>query len=134
MTELKDRLREALEMRNMRPVDLSDKTGVPKGAISYYLAGKSQPKADRLYHIGKALDVNEAWLMGYDVPAERTVEQKKSDVAVDITRRLGADKDFLNVVKRNMSDGEFFELSKMLYNLDADQLASVKNMLSTFSK
>lgn len=134
MTELKDRLREALEMRNMRPVELSEKTGVPKGAISYYLAGKSQPKADRLYHIGKALDVNEAWLMGYDVPAERTDEQKKSDVAVNITRRLGADRDFLNIVKRNLSDPEYFELSKLLYNLDADQLASVKNMLGAFSK
>ena len=134
MAELKDRLREALEMRNMRPVDLSEKTGVPKGAISYYLAGKSQPKADRLYQIGKALDVNEAWLMGYDVPTDRTDEQKKSDVAVDITRRLGADPDFLSVVKRNLSDNEYFALSKMLYNLDAAQLASVKNMLSTFSK
>lgn len=134
MAELKDRLREALAMRNMRPVELSEKTGVPKGAISYYLAGKSQPKADRLYHIGKALDVNEAWLMGYDVPAERTDEQKKSDVAVDITRRLGADRDFLNIVKRNISDPEYFELSKLLYTLDADQLASVRNMLGAFSK
>lgn len=134
MAELKDRLREALEMRNMRPVDLSEKTGVPKGAISYYLAGKSQPKADRLYQIGKALDVNEAWLMGYDVPAERTDEQKKSDVAVDITRRLGADRDFLNIVKRNLSDPEYFELSKLLYTLDADQLASVRNMLGAFTK
>ena len=134
MAELKDRLREALEMRKMRPVDLSGRAGVPKGAISYYLAGKSQPKADRLYQIGKALDVNEAWLMGYDVSPERTDEQKKSDVAVDITRRLGSDRDFLNVVKRNMSDVEFFELSKMLYNLDADQLASVKNLLGALSK
>jgi repressor LexA len=62
--EIKDRLRHALDMNNMKAVELSEKTGVPKGAISYYLSGKSKPKADRLYTIAKALDVSEAWLLG----------------------------------------------------------------------
>ena len=64
IAELKDRLKEALDSRQMRAVDLTEKTGVPKSAVSFYLAGKSQPKADRLYLIARALDVSETWLLG----------------------------------------------------------------------
>ena len=42
-----ERLREAMNHRGIRAVDLSEKTGIPKGAISYYMSGKSRPKADR---------------------------------------------------------------------------------------
>lgn len=69
--ELKERLQEALIIREMRAADLCERTGIPKGAISYYLSGKSQPKADRLHLIAKALDVSEAWLLGFDVSMER---------------------------------------------------------------
>lgn len=82
--EFKDRLKKALEIRNMKAVDLCEKTKIPKGAISYYLAGKSTPKADRLYLICKALDVSEAWILGYDVEMERDLnENKKPIVQVD---------------------------------------------------
>ena len=115
--KLKDRLREALDKRSMRPVDLCNKTGIPKGAVSYYLAGKSEPKADRLYIIGKALEVSEAWLMGYDVPAARTPEQKKND-------------DLVKVVAQLRKDPEFYEVVSLLAQLPAEQYASVKTIVS----
>ena len=115
--KLKDRLREALELKGMRPADLCAKTGIPKGAVSYYLAGKSEPKADRLYIIGQALDVSEAWLMGYDVPAARTPEQKKND-------------DLVKVVAQLRKDPEFFEVVSLLAQLPAEQYASVKTIVS----
>jgi len=95
---LKDRLREALELRKMRAADLSEKTGVPKGALSYYLAGKSEPKSDRLYQLALALDVSEAWLLGYDVDRERTVEQKKNDQLAALVVRLRREPDLLDAV------------------------------------
>lgn len=131
---IKDRLQQALEMRDKKPADLERATGISKSSISYYLSGVNEPRQDRIYLISKALDVSEAWLMGYDVSPERENSQKKSDVAVDITRRLGADKDFCDIVKRNLSDPEFFELSKMLYNIDPAHVASVKAMLAALSK
>lgn len=70
VTELKIRLRTALELRNMKPIELSEKTGIPKAAISQYMSGYSKPKDDRLYLICKALNVNEPWLLGYDVPMD----------------------------------------------------------------
>ena len=96
--ELKDRLREALSARGMRPVDLMDKTGVPKSALSFYLAGKSKPKADRLYIIAQALNISETWLLGYDVPMERSEESKKNDQLAQLVEKMRKEKRFFETV------------------------------------
>lgn len=71
--ELKNRLQYALDIRNKKAADLSKVLDIPKSALSQYLNGKSKNMtADRLNAIGKYLNVSEAWLMGYDVPMERT--------------------------------------------------------------
>lgn len=77
ISELKDRLKKALSIKNMKPIELVEKTGIPKSAISQYMSGYAKPKQDRIYLISKALEINEGWLMGYDVPMER--EQQKSN-------------------------------------------------------
>ena len=46
--EFRDRLSEAMARKGWKAVDLVERTGVPKGAVSYYLAGKFKPKTDRL--------------------------------------------------------------------------------------
>ena len=72
------RLRKALSIRNMRQADLCEKTQIPKSAISHYLRGSFVPKQDRAYIIAKVLDVNPAWLMGFDAPMEIDDIQKSS--------------------------------------------------------
>lgn len=69
--ETKDRIREALEIREMKQAELVEKTGIDKGQMSSYLAGRYKPKQNNLHLMAKALSVDEAWLMGYDVPMER---------------------------------------------------------------
>lgn len=76
--ETKNRLKKALAIRNMKPIELSEKTGIPKSAISQYMSGYAKPKQDRIYLICKALDINEAWLMGYDIEMERKKPSKES--------------------------------------------------------
>ena len=66
-----ERIATALAIRNMKQSELCDKTKIPKSAISQYISGAFEPKQDRIYLIARALDVSEAWLMGYDVPMER---------------------------------------------------------------
>lgn len=66
-----DRLQKALHLRHMKQSQLCEMTGIPKSAMSQYVNGAFEPKYDRLELISKALEVNEAWLMGYDVPMER---------------------------------------------------------------
>lgn len=75
---LKDRLYEAMAVRGKKAVDLTRDLDIPKSAISQYLSGKSQ-KMDsaRLYAIAHYLDVDEPWLLGYDVPMKKS-ETKKS--------------------------------------------------------
>lgn len=74
----KSRLNEAMDIRNIKPVELSEKCGISKSAVSHYMSGYAEPKSNRLYIIAQALDVNEAWLMGYDVPMESYLSSKKS--------------------------------------------------------
>ena len=121
VVKLKDRLREALVAKNMKAIELSEKTGIPKGAISYYLAGKSQPKQDRLFLIGKALGVSEAWLLGYDVPMERTVSQKKND-------------DLVTIIAKLRTDNKFFAIVSNLMDVPGEQYDSLATIVSALSK
>ena len=66
------RMKEAMNIMNIKQVDLVEKTGLTKSAISQYYSGKYEPKQKGIFLIAKALDVSESWLMGYDVPMERT--------------------------------------------------------------
>lgn len=115
--DIKDRLREALSIRNMKAVDLVEASGVPKSAISFYLAGKSKPKADRLYTIAQVLDVSEAWLLGYDVPMARSQEAKKNDQLVSLIAKMRKDPDF-------------FEVVSILASLEPAEYESIKHILS----
>lgn len=119
--ELKDRLKEALDVRQMRAVDLTEKAGVPKSAVSFYLAGKSKPKADRLYKIAQALDVSETWLLGYDVPMVRTLEQKKNDQLATLIVKMRADTDF-------------YETVLALSNLNEKQYRGVQQLIAAFDE
>lgn len=70
--ELKDRLQYALVLRGKKAVDLANVLKIPKSSISHYLSGTREIKdSRRLGAIANYLDVDEAWLMGYDVPMER---------------------------------------------------------------
>lgn len=71
MDSISDRLKKALEIRDMSQADLVKKTGIGKSSISTYLSGSYEPKQKNTYKLAKALNVNEAWLMGYDVDIER---------------------------------------------------------------
>lgn len=117
--ELKVRLKAAMEANGVKAVDLCEKTGVPKSAISYYLAGKSEPKSDRLYIIAKALDVSEAWLLGYNVDMARDKSQKELDELADLNERIKKEKDFRQLIIK-------------ISHLKPQQLEAVKNLLEAF--
>ena len=119
--ELKDRLREALYIREKKSADLVRDLNIPKSAVSQYLSGKSQNMdSERLHRICKYLNVSEPWMMGYDVPMERKHDKKNNAVA-DIVARLRTDADFLSLVES-------------LNGLDTEKLTAIKIMISTFVK
>lgn len=67
MEEFKDRLKEALDLRQMMPVELARKSGINKGSISKYLKGGYLPKQNNIGAMAEALNVSPTWLMGYNV-------------------------------------------------------------------
>lgn len=75
-----ERLQQILKERNIKQSDIleackpiCEKHGVKlqKSDLSQYISGKVIPSQDKLTVLGLALNVNEVWLMGYDVPPDR---------------------------------------------------------------
>ena len=93
-----ERLKQILSERHIRQLDIieaakpySEKYNVKlnKNDLSQYVSGKTEPGQSKLSILGMALNVNEAWLMGYDVPIERKNEEtsenifEKSEISYD---------------------------------------------------
>lgn len=116
---LKDRLRLAMDSKGLKAVDLCERGNIPKSAMSYYLSGRQEPKSDRLYLLAKLLDVSEAWLLGYDVPMERSTDQKEADEMTALFGRIKKDRDFKQLIFR-------------INRLTPAQLDAVKTLLVAF--
>lgn len=112
-----ERLNMALLMRGKKQIDLVQATKVNKSTISRYLRGEREPKSVALFKIAGFLEVSEAWLLGYDVPVERTPEQKKND-------------DLVQVIAKLRNDPDFFEVVSILAGLPPAEYASIKLLLS----
>ena len=65
------RLNEAMALRNKKQADLIRSTGLSKQQLSQYVRGHFTAKLPALHILAEALDVNEVWLMGYDVHMKR---------------------------------------------------------------
>lgn len=81
------RLNKIMAERNLRQVDILERAKpfcikydikMNKSDLSQYVSGKVEPSQEKLVVLGMALNVSEAWLMGFDVPMERTASTKES--------------------------------------------------------
>lgn len=121
MDSTANRIRQGMELANLKQADLVEMTGISKGALSSYLSGKYIPKQNNIFLISKALNVSEAWLMGNDVPRERSNKSVDSNSAIKIPvlGRVAAGIpitateyiiDTEEISKVMASDGEYFGL------------------------
>lgn len=108
ITELKNRLKIALEIRNISQQELADMTKIPKASISQYLSGYTKPKQDRIYSISKALHINEAWLLGYDV----SMDSADLDITVHTIAAHHDDYDFTEEELDEIEEFKKYVLSK----------------------
>lgn len=78
-----ERLKQIMDARGMKQADIvravqpyADKYGLKfgKSILSHYVSGDAEPGQDKLTLLGLALNVSEVWLMGYDVPMERSAK------------------------------------------------------------
>ena len=78
------RIKKALKIKGMRQAELCKLANIPKSSLSQYLNGDFEPKQDRIFLMAQALNVSEAWLMGFDVPMERQ-DKKTSPTEADLS-------------------------------------------------
>ncbi|MCE5738702.1 helix-turn-helix domain-containing protein [Staphylococcus pseudintermedius] len=65
--------------------ELSRRTGIGRNSISDYLNGKYEAKQDKVFELAKALNVNEAWLMGFDISKNREIENSITSIYDKLT-------------------------------------------------
>lgn len=91
-----NRLKKIMEETGLRQVDILKRAepyckqhGVKmnKSDISQYVSGKVEPSQDKLYILGLALNVQEAWLMGLDVPMKRKSSAEQAEQDVDLLQK-----------------------------------------------
>lgn len=77
------RLQLALSKANMNQQELADKSGVSKASISQYINGSHAPSNISSGKMGKVLNVEPMWLMGFDVEMRKEIssESAKNDMA-----------------------------------------------------
>ena len=49
IADFKIRFNQALSIKNIRPAELAEKTGLSKSTISHYMSGYTKPKSDKLF-------------------------------------------------------------------------------------
>lgn len=88
-----DRLKQLMNERKLKQVDILNLSlpyckkyniKMNKSDISQYVSGKVEPSQEKLVVLGMALNVSEAWLMGFDVSPIRKDNSKEAEKDVDL--------------------------------------------------
>lgn len=129
MATTSQRIKEALELRNMKQADLVEKTQINKGALSSYISGNYAPKQKNLYKIAQALDVNEAWLMGLEVPMERNSGGSPQETFLAYLNSLG-----YRLYKDDPEHRPFLISKNATVRLEYDTLDTLKLSIDAYTK
>ena len=85
VAEFKDRLEQAMRMRNIKPSELAKLTSIGEGAISQYRKGAYKASQRNLEKISRVLEVSIPWLMGCD---DENPTLPKEDGVDDLDKQL----------------------------------------------
>lgn len=114
---VRERLKERMDELGMRQIDLVNacqpmcqKYGnlITRPHVSQWLSGRSEPSQNKIYILAEALNVSEAWLMGYDVPKER--EQSPAEAPAPVPEKP---KDLLEQLIDVLTEEEKKELAAL---------------------
>lgn len=161
------RLKEIMKERNLRQVDLLEmvkpycekyNVKVNKSDISQYLSGKVKPGQEKLSMISMALNVNETWLMGYDVSKEKQLHSENKVLSneenlllqhfnaldlddknkvIDYTKLLSSQDKYKKVVKLSWEENNKAHLMPIAChddNLTEDEKYNMNNIIDEYIK
>ena len=107
------RLKKIMSDRNLKQVDILDMTKpycikydvkMNKSDISQYVSGKVEPNQEKLFILAKALGVNEAWLMGFDVPMKKEMSSSEAESDIELIEKFSLLSDRDRQLVMNMID------------------------------
>lgn len=104
-----NRLNKIMTIRNIKPIELSNKTGIAKSQISHWLAGTYKAKQDSLTVLAEFFDVDETWLMGFDVPMRSERKRLSKEEELELLKDVLTRKGFLDK-NENISEEDFNKL------------------------
>ena len=122
MESIKNRIKEGMRMRKISAAQLAKMSGVSEASISNYLNDKVKPKTNNIQKLAYALEVNEAWLMGYDVAPDADYDVVfKSDEVQQSKQETSENygKLYKNIIRKLMDD-----------NLNDDDLKNIDDYVT----
>ena len=120
-----------MELNEKTRSDISRDLGYSYYTVTDWVKAKKMPRMDKIKALANYFGVSTGDLIEEEVTEDI---KEKGDTAVDITIRLGNDVIFREVVKRNLNDNEFLELSNELRQLDTEQIVNLRRTLKSLLK
>lgn len=115
------RLQELMHIKNINQVDLCQRTGIPKSSMSMYLSGERTRDRTTISNCRK-FNISEAWLMGYDVPMERT------DSLSDETLSQKDKRDILDII--SSTKAELLSQEGLMFDGDPASPEAIESILN----
>ena len=94
---LAERLHEIMSESGLRQTDIIERAKpfstlygakISRSDLSQYCSGRVEPAKEKLFLLAAALDVDEAWLLGYDVPRSKHSEAEISPIQKGMVARI----------------------------------------------
>lgn len=120
LVPIKDRLKELLKMKNINARHLGELAHISEASMSQYINGKVKPKQDRIYAIAQVMNVNPAWLLGYDVSPHTTHFQHDENNCCDL----------YNICHNT----EIHEIAEILSALDEVERGTLASIIRKYKK
>lgn len=113
------RLNQIMIEKGLNQTELSRRTGLDKSLISNYVNGKYRPKEENLILIAKVLNVDKAWLMGYDV--DKSTDELLQNKDFLLTK-------YIKDLSRDAIQKELLIKCTMLDNINEEKILEIVNM------
>ena len=130
-----ERLKQIMKEENLKQVDILErskkyceihKKKLTKTDLSQYVSGKVVPGQDKLFILALTLNVNEAWLMGYNVSKERKVNK-------DLPEQIGEKDKIMTVLSKRKDLLAFVNLIvDNEEDIDESDIEKTTTMVETF--
>ena len=107
METIRNRIKEGMKMRKINAAQLAKMSGVSEASISNYLNDKVKPKTNNIQKLASALEVNEAWLMGYDVDPDADYDGVFKSDEVQISKQDSSEnygRLYKNIIRKILDD------------------------------